>query len=173
MDDLTSHIVQSEVISNPDPKLDEAQLTKLAHELASGITAAHTVLQTFNLTPAQLEKYVMANPYFKRAYEAACVEWDSATSAVKRIKIKSAMSLERGLQILHDRMTSPAENLPAVVETAKLLAKLAGAGEEAQKQVGSGERFTISINIGAKKIEQTVEPSIDVTPIPALEKPND
>lgn len=172
MDDLSSPTVQSIDSVNQDPKLGDEQLTKLANELASGILPPHTILKTFNLTPAQLEKYITPNPYFKRVYEAACVEWDSATSAVKRIKIKSAVSLERGLETLHDRMINPVENLPAVVETAKLLAKLAGAGEEKITQ-GSGERFTISINIGAKQIERTSEPTIDVTPTPALEKPND
>jgi hypothetical protein len=83
------------------------------------------------------------------------------------------MSLERGLRTLHDRMNNAAETLPAVVETAKLLAKLAGAGEEKIAQSGSGERFTISINIGSKKIEQEVAPTIDLIPTPALEKPND
>ena len=173
MSDLPSVSVSAEVISNQDPKLNDDQLTKLANELASGTFPPHIVLKTFNLTVDQFEKYVVGNPYFKRAHETAVLDWNSANSAVKRIKIKSAMSLERGLEMLHDRMTNRAENLPAVVETAKLLAKLAGAGEEKVAQGGSGERFTISINIGAKQIEHTVDPIIDVTPTPALEKPND
>ena len=156
-----------------DPKLDDTQLTKLANELASGTFPPHIVLKTFNLTLNQFEKYVAANPYFKRTYDTAVLDWNSANSAVKRIKIKSAMSLERGLRTLHDRMNNAAETLPAVVETAKLLAKLAGAGEEKIAQGSSGERFTISINIGSKKIEQEVAPTIDLTPTPVLEKPND
>ena len=86
--------------------------------------------------------------------------------------MRSAAALEQSLPALHSRMVDTNETLPAVVETAKLFAKLAGVGEEKQAQV-SGERFTISINIGTKKIEQEVSPTIDVAPTPALEKSND
>ena len=173
MNDLPSITGLSGTLVNQDPKLNDEQLTKLANELASGTFAPHVVLKTFNLTIDQFEKYVAPNAFFKRAHDAAVLDWNSANSAVKRIKIKSAMSLERGLETLHDRMTNRQENLPAVVETAKLLAKLAGAGEEKAIEGSNRERFTISINIGAKQIEHTVEPVIDVTPAPALEKPND
>ena len=95
---------------NHDPKLDDTQLTKLANELASGTFPPHIVLKTFNLTLSQFEKYVVANPYFKRTYDTAVLDWNSANSAVKRIKIKSAMSLERGLRTLHDRMNERRRN---------------------------------------------------------------
>ena len=118
-----------------DPKLDDTQLTKLANELASGTFPPHIVLKTFNLTLSQFEKYVAANPYFKRTYDTAVLDWNSANSAVKRIKIKSAMSLERGLRTLHDRMNNAAETLPAVVETAKLLANQRGIYKMARQMI--------------------------------------
>ena len=173
MDDLSSDTGLAGAIVNQDPKLTADQLAKLAIELASGTFKLGDVLQTFNITVAQFERHIETNPYFKQAYDAAVLEWNSAKSAVKRIKIKSATSLEQSLPTLHRRLNDNAETLPAVVETAKLLAKLAGAGEEAQKQASSGERFTISINIGSKKVEQTVEPVLDLTPVPALEKLNE
>ena len=173
MNDLDSETGLAEAVIIQDPKLNPDQLAKLAIELASGTFKLGDVLQTFKISLTQFERHVETNPHFKQAYDAAVIEWTSANSTVKRIKIKSATSLEQSLPTLHQRLNSTTEALPAVVETAKLLAKLAGAGEEAQRQTSSGERFTISINIGSKRVEQTVEPVLDLTPVPALEKLNE
>ena len=162
----------NEIALSEDPKLDSNQLAKLAEELANRTFNHIKVLRSYNLTIEQFEKYIASNPYFVQAYDAALIEWHAANSTAKRIKVRSAAALEQSLPALHSRMVDTNETLPAVVETAKLFAKLAGVGEEKQAQV-SGERFTISINIGTKKIEQEVNPTIDVTPTPALEKPND
>jgi len=148
-----------------DPHLDSQKLATLAGELAKGTFNPVEVLKSFGLTVGQLERYIAPNPFFKQAYDAALVEWNSSTSTVKRIKTRSAA-------ILEDSLPDHRESLPAVVETAKLFAKLAGAGEE-KSVAGPSDRFTISINIGSKKIEQVVEPTIDITPQRALESPND
>jgi hypothetical protein len=155
-----------------DPHLDSQKLATLAGELAKGTFNPVEVLKSFGLTVGQLERYIAPNPFFKQAYDAALVEWNSSTSTVKRIKTRSAAILEDSLPALSARLTDHRENLPAVVETAKLFAKLAGAGEE-KSVAGPSDRFTISINIGSKKIEQVVEPTIDITPQRALESPND
>jgi len=172
MTDLESDTGLAEIISNQDPKLPEEKLVKLANELAKAQLEPADVFQAFGITAAQFEQYVKTNPYFSRTYEAAVLDWHGVTSTAKRIKIKSATSLEQSLTTLHNRLNDPASALPAVVDTAKLLATLAGVGETKQPQ-GSGERFSISINIGIKKIEQEVPATIDVTPVPALEKPHD
>ena len=172
MTDLSSRTVQSVVNSNPDPKLGDQRLVQLASELAKGTFNHTAVLRSFDLTLAQFERYIAPNTFFKQAYDAAVIEWNSSTSTVKRIKTRSAAILEDSLPALSARLVDQREALPAVVETAKLFAKLAGAGEEKQA-AGSTDRFTISINIGSKKIEQVVEPTIDITPQRALESPND
>ena len=156
----------------PDPHLDSQKLATLAGELAKGTFNPIEVLKSFGLTVGQLERYIAPNPFFKQAYDAAVIEWNSSTSTVKRIKTRSAAILEDSLPALSARLVDQRESLPAVVETAKLFAKLAGAGEEKQIQ-GSTDRFTISINIGSKKIEQVIEPTIDITPQKALESPSE
>lgn len=162
----------SSVIVNQDPQLSEEQLVKLAIELAKAQRRPDAIFETFNITQEQFDKYIGPNLFFIKVYDAAVLDWNSATSAAKRIKIKSATALEQALPALHTRMIDRAEALPAAVETAKLFAKLAGVGEEKQPGVTS-ERFSITINVGSKKIEQAIEPSIDVTPVPTLEKPSD
>lgn len=169
MDDLSSKAV----LSSSDPNLDSHKMAKLAGELASATFSPDKVLQKFNLTMEQFRQYVEPNPFFKQAYDAAVIEWHAATSTLKRLKIRSAVGLEQVLPTLLARIDDRAEALPGAVQAATLVAKMAGAGEERQAQ-GSSERFTISINIGSKKIEQVVEPTIDLTPTPKeLEKPNE
>ena len=172
MSEMSSETILSTLVVNPDPELTEYQLVKLATELAKAQMRPAAIFEAFGITPVQFTKYIETNAYFQKAHAAATLDWNSATSAAKRIKIKSATSLEQSLPTLHERLNNRTEALPAVVETAKLLAKLAGVGEEKQ-QGGSNERFSININIGAKKIEQAIEPTIDITPQPALEKPSE
>jgi len=172
MDDLSSETGLSEVSVNRDPKLAEDTLVKLANELAKAQRSPEDVFRSFDISLQQFTRHIEPNTFFKIAYDAAVRDWHSATSAAKRIKIKSATSLEDSLPMLHNRLNDNKETLPAVVETAKLLAKLAGVGEEKQ-QINSGERFSITINIGSKKIEQIAEPMIDITPQPVLEKPHE
>lgn len=166
MSDLPSPVVQN------DPQLNSDQLAKLAGELANGTFNHIKVIRSYGLTFEQFEQYIVPNPFFKQAYDAAVIEWNAANSTAKRIKLRSAAALEQSLPVLHSRMVNTSETLPAAVETAKLFAKLAGVGEEKQGQI-SGEKFTISINIGTKKIEQEVHPTIDVNAVPALEKPSE
>ena len=171
MDETQSHTGQIEPVVNPDFSVDK--LAKLAHELANETLNPTSVCAAYGITVAQYKQHIEPNPYFKRVYEAALIEWASTTSTVKRIKIRSAAMLEAALLSLSERMVDKNEALPAAIQAATMFAKLAGAGEE-KPQVGSGERFTISINIGSKKIEQVIEPTIDVTPAPKeLEKPHD
>jgi hypothetical protein len=155
------------------PNLTEDTMVKLANELAKAQREPEDVLESFSLSVSQFTTHIENNPFFQQVYAAAVQDWNSATSAAKRIKIKSAASLESSLTTLHQRLNDPQSALPAVVDTAKLLATLAGVGDTKQAPAGSGERFSININIGSKKIESAVEPTIDLTPQPALEKPND
>lgn len=172
MDDLYSNTGLTDLIVNQDPKLDSQQLVKLAVELANATFNPADILKAFKVTDDQFKHYIKPNEFFCRAYDAAVIEWNSANSTAKRIKVRSAAALEGSLPTLVARMVDAKESLPAVVETAKLFAKLAGVGEEKQT-AASGEKFTININIGSKKIEQTVQPTIDTTPISTLEKLHD
>jgi len=140
-----------------NPNLSELQLVKLARELVMHIQDPAKVIASFNLTQAQFDQHVLTNRFYKRAYETLLIEWEAAESTNKRIAFKSAYTLEDGLPTLGARMIDGKENLTAAVETAKLLAKLSGAGEE-KRDTTPGEKFTIQINIGQKelKYEETV-----------------
>lgn len=156
--------VMNETLSLPvqitaavNPNLTELQLVKLARELAMHIQDPTKVLATFNISQEQFDQHVFTNRFYKRAYETFLLEWETAKSTNMRIAFKSAYTLEEGLPTLGSRMTDAKENLTAAVETAKLLAKLSGAGEQ-KTDAAPGEKFSIQINIGTKelKYEETV-----------------
>ena len=155
------------------PDLTANQIAVIAREMAMNIRDPKFILDAVGITQEQFDTHIRPQVYYKRAYEAFVTEWESALTTNKRIALQSAAALEDALPKLASRMSKDAEALPAVVETAKLLAKLAGAGEQT-RETAPGERFTITINLGADtlKFEETighsVQPLITEKPRPDL-----
>lgn len=146
-------------------ELGEVQLSKLAHEVAMDIRDLDIVLVDYNINADQY-KVLLTTPYYKRALEVALQEWNGALSTHQRIKIKSAALLEQNLIGLATRMGQNAEALPAVVEAGKLLKSLAGI-QDNDKPMGTGEKFSITINLGADEkltFEKDVTPTTE-TPV--------
>ena len=156
-------------VTQPTPiNLEPAQIAMLAREMAVAIKDPHLILEAMGVTQAQFDTYVRPNAFYKRAFEAFVLEWESALSTNKRIALQSAAAIEDILPKLSARMSNGQEGLPAVTETAKLLARLAGIGEE-KRNVAEGERFSIVINLGADTKLQYNEtiggaPVIDLDP---------
>ena len=143
---------------------DQSRLVALARELATGMREQAAVLVDYGLTEAQYQ-VILQNPFFKNTLDICIIEWNSADSADKRVRLQAAAAIEDALPMLAARMSKESEPLNHAVETGKLLAKLAGIGE-AQQGGPSAEKFTITINLGEdKKLEFTK----DITPaIPAI-----
>jgi len=138
------------------PDLDANRLAVLAREMAMAIQPVEKILNAVGISQAQFEKFILPNAFYKRAYESFVLEWESALSTNKRIALGAAAILEDSLPKLNARMLNDINPLSSVTETAKLFAKLAGAGET--KEAVQGERFTITINMGGEKvhIEETI-----------------
>lgn len=166
MDETPSTALQITATVNPalppDPKLPEDKLVELARELCQGIKHPTEVFPDYDITQEQFDAHVLTNGYFKRAYDALLIEWNSAGSTNKRLGLKAAAILEDSMPKVGARLTDGKENLTAVVEAGKFFAKLAGAGEDA-RNAAAGEKFTININIG----EQTLKVEAQRTAIPA------
>lgn len=120
------------------------------------------ILSDFKLNLAQYD-LIAAHPFFIAAADEARIEWGSALSAEKRIKIEAAATLEQALPFIGAKMIKKDESLDAQVKAGTLLAKLAGIGETGGG-AGSGEKFTINIDLGGDKKIEFVK---DVTPAPA------
>lgn len=156
-------------VTPPDPNLTEPQMVVLARDMAWRIKPVDALLEALGLTQEAFDYWIAPNDSYKRFYSTFLVEWESANSTNKRLAVKSAAALEDNLAIIAARMGNEKENLNAVTETAKLFAKLAGAGEQKQ-QAEIGEKFTININLGAKRLEfnETIGPVLESPSVQSL-----
>lgn len=153
--------------------MDPEKLAKLARELVMNIRERSAVFKEYGLTEDQFVSHIASNPFFQRVLENYTIEWNGALSTHQRLRVQAATALEESLIGIAARMNSKDEALPAVVETAKLFAKIAEVGEPA-KVNGHGEKFTITINMGENtklQVEKDVTPvQLALTQDPADEK---
>jgi hypothetical protein len=143
----------------PLPDLTAKDLVKLARELVMNIRDPKDILANFGLTQPQLD-YLFTHPFFKNAYDTLLVEWNSAMNSAKRVEVVSAAYLEEGLPYLAAKLTKADESLHAQVAVGEFLAKNAKLRDAAAPS-GAGEKFTISINLGA---DSHIRYEKDVTP---------
>ena len=139
-----------EAAAPPPITLTHVELARLAREIAMDIKERRDTLEVFKLTEAQYEQ-IEKHPLYERMLTAAVIEWNSAKSTPDRLKIEAAAILEEALPHIGARMTKPAESLAMQVQAGTLLAKIAGVGEGGAAPAAQGEKFVISINLGADK----------------------
>lgn len=142
-------VVQPQVPAEPMPQgWTIHRVAALVRDLAMNMYETPFVLQKHSLTPGQYET-LCGNDFFKKALEAATIEWNSPLSTPKRLAMEAAIALEDALPDVAVRLRNNKEPLPGVVELAKLFAKMAGVGEQANAANTPQERFKITINLGA------------------------
>lgn len=147
--------------------LDDRKLAELAYELARDLKDAKDIYRVYGITEDQFKEHVEPKPFFQRVLEAAVIEWAATGSTKTRIKFQAALALEQGIIPLTARMMDDEEDLGKAVETAKLLAKIAGL-DTPQGEGGPGEKFTITINLGADQIKvETIDGNIVAEEAPA------
>ena len=127
---------------------NELLFVKLAREIAIDHFDIETILNHYQISSEQWE-IIKANTRFQALLESQIADWQSATNTQERSKLKAAALLEEWFPTanseLHDRTVS----LSGRVELAKLLARIAGMGERSGGEVLAGEKFSITINLGA------------------------
>ena len=148
---LTAEAIEATKILVTLPPLSYADLAILAREVAMDIRVRNEVLSGFNLNETQYEYLETHNEFYKHALKTACVEWHSPLSSQERVRLVASTILEETLPRLGARMHNDREQLPGVVEAAKLFAKMAGVGERDTGAAPAGERFVINIDLGGNK----------------------
>lgn len=123
------------------------KVAALVRELAMNMYDVPVVLKKHGLSEAQYDT-IKDNEFFKRTLEAETIEWNRPQSTTRRLAIEAAIALEDALPAVAARLSKANEPLPGVVELAKLFAKMAGVGENANAPAQS-EKFKITINLGA------------------------
>jgi hypothetical protein len=145
-------------VSVPDPTISEHILIKLAREIAMDIQPIDNILRDNGVDGDQWEN-IQANTRFRMLLETETSAWGSALNTQERLRLKSAAALEEWLPELFTRMNDRNENLNAKVEAGKLISRWAGVGGTGTQTVEGGEKFSVTINLGADnqiKIEKEV-----------------
>jgi hypothetical protein len=140
------YIVSSKEVSHIGRELP---LVKLAREIAMDIQPIESILKQYSITDERWEE-LQRNARFKALVDSESEAWNSAVNTHERVKLKAAAMMEEWLPELNNRLHDLEETLPAKIEGGKMLAKIAGMGERVANEGPVGERFTVTINLGAQ-----------------------
>jgi len=138
-------------------RYSETTLLTLAREIAWEIHPLEHILRTASVSPEHFEE-IRKLPRFQQYLTSELQAWASATNSHERVKVKSSIMLEVWLAELNARLYDPRESLSAKLEGGKLLARLAGMGLDKAGITDGGEKFSVTINLGADsslKFEKT------------------
>ena len=127
----------------------------LAREIAMDIFPLTQILELHRLSDEEWQR-ISGNQRFQTMLEQMIREWNSAANTRERVRIKAATGLESVLETYIREIVDESIPLTQRVEAGKFLARL---GELDGALVGElGERFSITLNIGATHVEAEAQP---------------
>lgn len=121
--------------------------SRLAVEIAVQIRPIPEILVQYNLSRSDLVKK-LKDPMFRDMVKQAKSLWHSDLSVKERIRLKSQILVEDSIleifSILHNRDNA----IPARLDAFKQLARVAEVDSPERGKGDTGNRFTVSINLG-------------------------
>jgi hypothetical protein len=121
--------------------------SRLAVEIAVQIRPIPDILVQYNLSRSDLVKK-LKDPMFRDMVKQAKSLWHSDLSVKERIRLKSQILVEDSIleifSILHNRDNA----IPARLDAFKQLARVAEVDQPERGKGDTGNRFTVSINLG-------------------------
>lgn len=123
-------------------------MRRIARDIAMDQHDLERVLKTNNVSAREFQR-MSKDPRFVAILQEEVVAWNNAANAPERVKIKAAAMIEEWLpeafQELHNREAS----LQHKTQLATLVSRLGGM-DKGDMAIGSaGERFSVTINLGA------------------------
>jgi hypothetical protein len=120
----------------------------VARDLAMGIYELDTILEN-----NEVDKYAFhqwkENPRFLSYLKQERDAWNAASNVAERAKLKAGIIMEEFMVDAHHELRDRKTPLNQRVELAKLLARVAGMGEQKVTTGGNGSGFHLQINIGS------------------------
>ena len=143
----------------PSQKLNSlVDFATLAREIAQDIFPLEQVIRLHNLSDEEWLR-ISAHPKFVSILNDMQREWNSASNTAERIKVKSQAGLETQLEILIADCGDPSIPLSQRTEAYRMLARLGDL--DGQGKAAIGEKFSITLNIGAATVKTEVkEPKV-------------
>lgn len=106
------------------------------------------ILKVHGITSNQWED-IHDMPRFQALLESEMAQWNGALNTHERVKIKAAAMIEEWLPEAYERLHDKGETLSSKTELGKLVRDLAGFSKGNIGVEGGGEKFSVTINLGA------------------------
>lgn len=140
--------------------ISEVTFVKLAREVALGIQSIETILES-NKIDQNTWEIIQTHPRFLQVLETESSAWNSALNTHERVKLKSAAMIEEWLPEAYLKLHDQNETLNSKTELGKLIRDLAGFAKQGVGVEAVGEKFSVTINLGADnqlKFEKSAGP---------------
>lgn len=148
-DDPKLPVVTGPVTLAPLPaEFSVPAVVALARDLAIGMYDQDVILKRHQLSAEQYAT-LEAVPYFQAVVKQMAEEWNSPKNSQQRLAIQTAVGLEEVLPDVIARAKVKNEPLQGVAQLVKVLADICGASGNTRQQAPAGEKFKITINLGA------------------------
>jgi hypothetical protein len=126
------------------------RVAALVRDCSTNMYELPFILKTHGLSQAQYDR-LAATEAFQNTLTSMTAEWNAIGNTKQRLALESALALEDALPTLAAHLGKTRDPTPAVIELAKLFAKMSGVGENAQQNAPT-EKFKIVINLGADTV---------------------
>lgn len=123
-------------------------LLRLAREIAMEQHELDMILERNGVTPKQFQA-IMKLDRFQKLLSDEITNWNSATNTTERVKIKAAAMIEEWLPEAFGQLHNEQAPLLHRTDLAKLVARLGGMEKSNLDMSAGGERFSVTINLGA------------------------
>jgi hypothetical protein len=130
-------------------------LATLARDIAIEYLGLPAILRAHEISDDQWE-VISRNAEFQAMAAQMRREWQSASNARERVKMKASTAVEALLPGFIEDIVNPAAPLAQKTEAIKLMAKLGEIGETVRDARDTGERISVTINIG-EGVTKTIE----------------
>lgn len=140
----------------------EVTLLHLAREIAKDINPIELVLEHNKVSSEQYAD-LQGQKHFTDLVASEVAAWNAATNTAERLKLKSLSMCEEWLPEAYARIHDRTETLAAKNETVKVIAAFAGVNKTNAPDGSGGERFSVTINLGADhklKFEKDITPKV-------------
>jgi hypothetical protein len=125
----------------------DIMLVQLAREIAIDHLNTDQILKLYSINIEEWE-VITSNKRFQTLLEQEIIAWQTATNTAERTKLKAGAIIEAWLPESNMRLHDSQETLPAKVELAKMIARIAGLGMDRAVTGENTEKFSLVINIG-------------------------
>lgn len=125
-------------------------LVRLAREIAMDQHELGRILERAGVSPSEFEN-ISRMPRFQVLLQQSIINWEAAENTTERVKLKSAAMIEEWLPEAFTQMHNLEAPLMQRTDLAKLISRLGGMDKGPMGIDGSGERFSVTINLGADK----------------------